>query len=155
MWGLHLRPPASPHAAALPHPHAVSDLDFDLIVVHHFGHLSDQPARGDEDVAAAHILHHLLVLLCPLLLGPQDEEIHDDENKGKRQQLIKDVRADASHALCVGGCDHARNSPLRVLIIQWFARPGNPAKNGSLAEAARAITAAGPIATVQGAAWTC
>src|SRR5258708_7527429 len=99
LHGLALGRYGGPHAAPLPHPHAVGDLDLDLIVVHHLGHLSDQSARGDEDVAAAHILHHLLVLLCPLLLRPQDEEIHDDENKAKRQQLIKHVRPDPSHPL--------------------------------------------------------
>ena len=81
------------HRAHLPHAHAVGDLDLDLVVVDHLGDLADQPAGGDDGVAAAHVLDHLLVLLHPLLLRPQDQEIHDDEDQDERQQRHQHVVA--------------------------------------------------------------
>src|ERR1700733_7731154 len=62
LHGLALGAHVRHHAAHLPHPHAVRDFDLDLVVVHHLGNLPDQSPRGDEDVAAAHVLDHVLVL---------------------------------------------------------------------------------------------
>src|SRR5215470_4673603 len=123
---LALSPYISHHAAHLPHSHAVGDFDLDLVVVHDLGDLSDQPTRGDECITATHVLNHFLMLLRPLLLGPQNEEIHDDKNKGERQQLIQQFRAGASHALCVGRCNHANNSPLRVSCIRVVRQARKP-----------------------------
>src|ERR1700684_1318742 len=75
------------HRAHLPHPHAVGDLDLDLVVVHHLGDLADETAIGDHAVAAAQRLDHLLVLLQPPLLRPQDQEIYDTDDQYQRHEL--------------------------------------------------------------------
>src|SRR5580692_4229373 len=75
------------HRAHLPHPHAVGDFDLDLVVVHHLGDLADETAIGHHAVAAAQSLDHLRVPLHPLLLGPQDQEIHDHDDQYQRHEL--------------------------------------------------------------------
>ena len=59
------------HRAHLPHPHAVGDLDLDLVVVDHLGDLADEAAIGDDRIAAAQRFDHRLMLLDLLLLRPQ------------------------------------------------------------------------------------
>src|SRR5580693_6672558 len=75
------------HRAHLPHPYAVGDLDFDLVVVHHLGDLADETAVGDHGVAAAQRLDHLLMPLHPLLLRAEDQEIHDHDDQYQRHEL--------------------------------------------------------------------
>src|SRR5580698_5740761 len=75
------------HRAHLPHPHAVGDLDLDLVVVHHLGDLADEAAIGHHAVAAAQRLDHLLMPLHPLLLRAQNQKVHDHNNQYQWHEL--------------------------------------------------------------------
>src|SRR3954454_5661299 len=76
------------HGAGNLHPYAVGDLDFDVRrLVKDLGDLADDAARGHDRIAAPHVLDHLLVLPDLALLGPDDEEPHDDENQDERNEL--------------------------------------------------------------------
>ena len=74
------------HLPHLANAHVVRDLDFDLVVVDHLGDLADEPAIGDDGVAAPYVLDHFLMRLHALLLRAQDQEIHDHEDQDERQQ---------------------------------------------------------------------
>src|SRR5271154_3253760 len=74
------------HRAHLPHLYAVGDLDLDLVVVDHLGDLADETAVGHHGIAAAQRLDHGLVLLGPLLLRTQHQEIHDHDDQDQRHQ---------------------------------------------------------------------
>ena len=50
----------------------LGDLDLDLVLVDDLGDLADEPAGGDDRVAAADIGDHLAVLALLLLLRAQD-----------------------------------------------------------------------------------
>src|SRR5262245_47754720 len=71
---------ARDHRAHLPHAHTVGYFDLDLLLVDHLSDLPHQPSRRNHGVAAAQVLDQLLMLLHPLLLGPQDQEIHQDDD---------------------------------------------------------------------------
>src|SRR6266700_205516 len=71
---------------ALQHPnlHIVGDLDHELAIVLDLGHLADQSAGGDDGIAAANRLHHLLVGLNALLLRPDQKKIEDAKEQDQR-----------------------------------------------------------------------
>src|SRR5271169_3805123 len=73
---LALGPHFGDHRAHLSYPHAVGDLDLDLVIVDHLGDLADEPAIGHHAVSAAQRLDHVPMLLRPLLLRPQHQEVH-------------------------------------------------------------------------------
>ena len=52
---------ARDHRAHLAHAHAVGDLDLDLVIVDHLGDLADQPAGGNDGIAAAQVLDQFLM----------------------------------------------------------------------------------------------
>ena len=52
----------------------------------HLRHLADEAARGDDGVAAPHLIDHLAVLLGALLLRPDDEEVEDEDHQQHRDQ---------------------------------------------------------------------
>src|SRR5262245_3573922 len=106
---------ARDHRAHLAHAHPVRDLHLDLIVVDHLGHLADQPAGSNDRVAAAQVLDQLLVVLRALLLRPQDQEIHDDEDQDEGQQLHPEVAAAEWARLGISG----RHKHLSVLCGFW------------------------------------
>src|SRR3712207_7016959 len=45
----------------------------------------DNPARGDDRIAAPDVLDHFLMLFRPALLRPDDQEPHNDENENERR----------------------------------------------------------------------
>src|SRR3712207_4199541 len=60
------------HGPSHLHLHTIGDLDLDVgRVLGHLGHLADDAAGGDDGVAAAHILDHLLVSLHPRSAHPR------------------------------------------------------------------------------------
>jgi two-component system sensor histidine kinase ChvG len=72
-------------------------------ILGYLGHLADDAARGDDRVATAHILDHLLVSLHPALLGPDDQEPHDDEYEDERNELKDHLHsAPSGGPLCEG-----------------------------------------------------
>ena len=75
-----------------------SEFDLDLVVVDDLRHLGDEAAGGDDRVAAADRLDHFLMRLGPLLLRPQDQEIHDHENDRERGELNQEIRLPAAGA---------------------------------------------------------
>src|SRR6185437_14352878 len=79
-------PDVAEHSAQLADTHVVRDLDLDLVVVDHLGNFADEPAISDHGVAPPYVLDHFRMLLHPLLLWAQDEEIHDHENQDEGQQ---------------------------------------------------------------------
>src|SRR6185437_6558024 len=56
------------------------EFQLDLAVVDGFGDLADEAAARHHDVAALGRLHHQTLLLGALLLRPQNEKVHDDED---------------------------------------------------------------------------
>src|SRR5258705_5804197 len=56
------------HLPHLPHADPVGNLELDLVVVDYLGDFADQPARGDNGVAAADVLYEFGVVLHLLLL---------------------------------------------------------------------------------------
>src|SRR5215213_8803243 len=68
--------------------HAVGDLDVDVgPIVRDPRDLADDPAGGHHRVAASHVLEHLLMLLHPPLLRPDDQEPHDHEDEDERDEI--------------------------------------------------------------------
>src|ERR1700722_1026709 len=134
------------HRAHLPHPHAVGDLDLDLVVVHDLGDLADEPAIGHHAVAAAQRLDHLPVLLQPLLLRAQDQEIHDpyDHNHHPDRALQRKKVHGTALREC-GRNEHCSSGGAILRRVSLFEdRPIWRAKS------ARTIAAVGPIATPRG-----
>src|SRR5258705_1668408 len=80
----------------LQHPnlHIVGDLDHELAIVLDLGHLADQPARGDDGIAAANGFHHRLMGLDSLLLWPDQKKIEnakeqDQWHKGRNKGVVQ------------------------------------------------------------------
>src|SRR5580704_9731709 len=86
------------HRAHLLHADAVRNFDLDLVVVRHLRDLADEAAVGDDDIAPAQRLHHVLMLLHLLLLRPQDQEVHDHDDQNERRKLDKHVVSAAGAA---------------------------------------------------------
>src|SRR5215468_11271396 len=81
------------HRAHLPHAYAVGNLDLNLLLIDHLGDLTNQPTGRNHGVAAAQVLDQVLVLLHPLLLGPQDQKVHqgddwDHHHQRRGQQTV-------------------------------------------------------------------
>src|ERR1700730_18001400 len=81
---------------ALQHPnlHIVGDLDHELAIVLDLGHFADQPAGGDDRIAAADGFHHLLMGLKALLLRPDQKKIEnakeqDQWHKGRNKGVVQ------------------------------------------------------------------
>src|SRR5712692_4959117 len=114
------------HRAQLPHPQALGDLDLDLgrVVVDLLGDLADQAAGGHDRVAPAHVLEHFLMLLLPLLLWAQNQEVHDHEDQDDREQRHQHVAAAALPELSISGRDQHRNSSgVSARLASPTARP--------------------------------
>src|SRR5579862_8668050 len=73
------------HLPHLADAHLVRNFDLDLVFVDDFGHLADEPAVGDDGIAAPHVLDHVLMRLGLLLLRAQNQEVHNDENERERE----------------------------------------------------------------------
>src|SRR5438067_12959501 len=80
---------------ALQHPnlHIIGDLDHDLAIVLDLGHPANQPAGGDDRVAALDGFHHLLMDLDTLLLRPDQKKIEnakkqDERHKGRNEGVV-------------------------------------------------------------------
>src|SRR5688572_3960026 len=58
---------------------AVGDLDLKLLILD-LGHLADDATGGHDRVSAADRRDHRLMLLEPLLLRPDHQEVHDADN---------------------------------------------------------------------------
>src|ERR1700676_535421 len=73
---------------ALQHPnlHIIGDLDHELAIVLDLGHLADQPAGGDNRIAAPDRFDHLRMGLNALLLRPDQKKI---ENAKEQDQWHK------------------------------------------------------------------
>src|SRR5919205_1673163 len=99
------------HRADELHPDAVGDLDLELRIVRRLRHLADDAAGGDDRVPAPHVLNQLLMLLCPPLLRPDDQEPHDHKDEQKWDKLEDDVPTPAaSYPLRERGRDQALGS---------------------------------------------
>src|SRR5262249_13901909 len=135
------------HRAHLAHSHAVRDFHLDLVVVDDLGDLAHQPAGGNDSIAAAQVLDQLLVLLGPLLLRPQDQEIHDHEDQHERQQLHQHIIATERARLGKSGRHEHRSGPCML-------GNGAPSRRRRglprAAKSARTIAGSGPIATWPG-----
>src|SRR5215467_7376118 len=83
---LALGPDTRHHRAHLAYTHAVGDLDFDLLVIDDLGNLAHQPSRSNYGVAAAQVLDQVLVLAHPLLLWPDEQEVHHHQDRHHRDQ---------------------------------------------------------------------
>src|SRR5690606_24676479 len=83
-------------------------LDHHFIALKHFRDFADQPARGDDDVAFAHIRDHLHVLFARLLLRADDQEIEEDENENEGRKLQERVRRGGAGGLRIGGRNEHR-----------------------------------------------
>src|SRR5262249_14431477 len=125
--------------------------DLDLIVVDHLGDLADESTGGNDGIAAAQVFDQFLVFLRALLLRPQDQKIHDDEDQNERQQLHPHTVA-AEHGARLGKT--GRHEHLSVLcacalMCSLSARiaPAPPQSIGPT-KSARTIAASGPIATL-------
>src|SRR5215813_5528577 len=104
---------ARDHRADLSHAHAIGNLNLDLLLIDDLGDLADQPSRRNHRIAAAQVLHQVLVLLHPLLLGPQDQEVHqgndgDHHHERRRQQAVAER---AATGLRKSGRHEHRHSP--------------------------------------------
>src|SRR6476620_7059195 len=92
------------HRAHLAHAHAVGDLHFDLVVVDDLGDLADKPTVGHNGIAAPQRFDHGLMLLHPLLLRAQDQEIHDHDDQDQRQRRRDHAPAIAAEQRALGVC---------------------------------------------------
>src|SRR3954464_5898099 len=84
--------------------HALGDFELDLAVVD-LGDLADDAAAGHRDVVLLDRADQRLVLLRPLLLRADEEEIEDDEDEKQREHLHQEARPSRGRGagLCVSG----------------------------------------------------
>ena len=101
----------------------------------HLRDLADQAAGGDDLVAAPHVLDHLLMVLRPLLLGPDDQETHDDEDQDERDELHEHVRRHRRRRPRLG---KSRGDHLR-LSKRVERHPSKPSRQGAPEKVARTI----------------
>ncbi len=65
------------------------------------------PVGYHDGVAAADVLDHFRMRLHPLLLRPQDQEVHDDEDQDEGEQLHQ-------HAAVAAAAEQTTDRPLRI-----------------------------------------
>src|SRR5690348_15827147 len=86
LYRLAFRAHVADHGAHVSDPHAIGNFNFDMIVIDDFGDFGDQTAIGHDGVASPQGFDHRLMLFHLLLLGPQDQEIHDDDDQDQRHE---------------------------------------------------------------------
>src|SRR5215510_1920646 len=132
---------ARDHRTHLPHAYAVGNLDLDLLLVDHLGNFAHQPPGRNHGVAAAQVLDQVLVLFHPLLLGPQDQEIHQDDDWDHHHQRRGQETVAERAGLRISGRHEHRQIPWISVGRDRLFRPA-----GRKPKSARTITSTGSIA---------
>ena len=103
----------------------------------------DEAAIGDDRVVPAHGLDQRLVILDPLLLRPQDQEVHDHEDQDERDHLKGDLRSASGRTgpLREGGGDQRASPANGTQICHRFSA------SADLSKSARTIARGFPKAT--------
>ena len=114
----------------------------DLAVVDDLGDLADQAAGGHDRVATAQVGNHFLMLLHPLALRPDDQEIHDRKNRHERQDLDQETGGPAGPAACAYAGVMNIQLLLRAAFVTGVLPLALASGENALVLVARTITAA-------------